>query len=92
MCKTRKNLDIESGKYMFDVFKKSNMLDCAPCKTPMVLNPRLNKKLVTPIEEHTLYRSIIGSLQYLTMTRPDIQFCVNHLSQIFLQSPTDIHL
>ncbi|XP_016185851.1 uncharacterized protein LOC107627533 [Arachis ipaensis] len=37
-----------------------------------------------------MYRSVIGSLQYLTITRPEISFCVNKLAQFF-QSPLDSH-
>ena len=36
-----------------------------------------------------MYRSIVGALQYVTITRPDISYMVSKLSQ-FLQSPTEI--
>ncbi|XP_030503823.1 uncharacterized mitochondrial protein AtMg00810-like [Cannabis sativa] len=44
----------------------------------------------TPMQNPTQYRSIIGALQYLTMTRPDISFAVNRLSQ-YMQQPSSEH-
>jgi hypothetical protein len=42
--------------------------------------------LIDPTE----YRSIVGELQYCTLTRPDISFLINQLCQ-FIYSPTDKH-
>ena len=38
----------------------------------------------------TLYRSLVGDLQYLTITCPDLPHSVNSISQ-FLHAPTDVH-
>ncbi|PRQ54450.1 putative RNA-directed DNA polymerase [Rosa chinensis] len=43
-----------------------------------------------PLANPTLYRSIVGALQYLTFTRPDIAYAVNTVCQ-FMTAPTDIH-
>lgn len=42
------------------------------------------------LQQPSIYRSTVGALQYLTLTRPDISFAVNKLSQ-FLKSPTELH-
>ncbi|KAL6202040.1 hypothetical protein ACLB2K_025751 [Fragaria x ananassa] len=44
----------------------------------------------TALENPTLYRSIVGALQYLTFTRPDISYSVNIVCQ-FMAAPTDVH-
>ena len=43
------------------------------------------------MKDATEYRSIIGALQYCTITRPDIAVAVNKLCQ-FMHAPTDVHL
>ena len=44
----------------------------------------------TPFHNPSLYRSIVGALQYITITRPDLAFAVNSVCQ-HMQSPTDDH-
>ncbi|KAJ4727992.1 Retrovirus-related Pol polyprotein from transposon TNT 1-94 [Melia azedarach] len=51
---------------------------------------KLSKSEGSLFAEPSLYRSLIGGLQYVTLTRPDIAFAVNKLSQ-FLASPTLSH-
>lgn len=67
------------------------MLACKPSSVPMDPTVKLGRDTGTPLENASVYRELVGSLLYLTITRSDITFTVNYLSQ-FLSSPTDIHL
>lgn len=66
------------------------MQHAKPISSPMVSSEKLSKfdgeKILDPIE----YRSVVGALQYLTFTRPDISFAVNKVCQ-FMHSPTHSH-
>ncbi|GJX94423.1 diaminopimelate epimerase, chloroplastic [Tanacetum coccineum] len=50
-----------------------------------------NKGQFTAVLDHGAYRRLVGRLIYLTMTRPDISYAVQHLSQ-FVSSPKDTHM
>ncbi|XP_031268154.1 secreted RxLR effector protein 161-like [Pistacia vera] len=56
----------------------------------MAVGTKLSRNNSELFENPSLYRSTIGALQYLTLTRPDISFPVNKLNQ-FLQAPTELH-
>ncbi|KAL9287499.1 putative RNA-directed DNA polymerase [Arabidopsis thaliana] len=77
-------------RYVLDLLTKTNMLDAKPVSTPMSTTPKLTLTSGTPIDNPGEYRQILGSLQYLGFTRPDIAFAVNRLSQ-FMHKPTDLH-
>lgn len=66
------------------------MTDAKPVDTPLPSSPKLMLTTGTPLEDATQYRSIVGSLQYLAFTRPDIAYAVNRLSQ-FIHRPTSDH-
>lgn len=65
------------------------MIDCKPVSTPMASSTKLILDGSGSCDE-TLYRKVIGSLQYLSLTRPDIAFSVNRLAQ-FMHKPTANH-
>ena len=67
------------------------MLNCKALSTPMDSNLKLLTDDSSELVDVTLYRQIIGSLMYLTNTRPDICFAVNTLSQYLVQ-PRWVHL
>ncbi|KAJ9539032.1 hypothetical protein OSB04_031765 [Centaurea solstitialis] len=65
---------INQSKYIKDMLKKFNMTDCSPIKTPMPTGNLLGPDLAGKPVDQKIYRSMIGSLLYLTATRPDIMF------------------
>ncbi|CAL9242961.1 unnamed protein product [Arabidopsis halleri] len=77
-------------KYINDLLQKHNMLDAKPVSTPLSPTPKLSLLSGTALDDATEYRTVLGSLQYLAFTRPDIAFAVNRLSQ-FMHRPTNEH-
>ena len=67
------------------------MLDCKAMATPMESNLNLSSDDSFEKVDAIIYRQMIGSLMYLTNTRPDKCFAVNTLSQ-FLTDPRHVHL
>ena len=67
------------------------MDDCKPIKTPMPTNGHLNLDEGGKLVYQTLYRSMIGSLLYLTASRPDIMFSVSMCTR-FQANPKEYHL
>jgi hypothetical protein len=82
---------LNQGKYAVEILKRFDMLECKSMNTPMETKLKLLVNTSSELIDATLYRQIIGSLMYLTNTRPDICFVVNTLSQ-FLVEPRHVHL
>jgi hypothetical protein len=71
---------LNQGKYAVEILKRFDMLECKAMNTPMETKLKLLVDTSSELVDATLYRQIIGSLMYLTNTRPDICFAVNTLS------------
>ena len=69
------------------------MMNCKPMNTPMSTTEKLTVYEGDSLgpEDSTKYRSMVGALQYVTLTRPDISFSVNKVCQ-YLNSPTTVHM
>ena len=67
------------------------MMDCKAIATHMASNLKLLSDASSESVDATMYRQMIGSLMYLTNTRPDIYFAVNTLSQFLIDS-RHVHL
>ena len=83
-------LILSQSKYIQDLLIKANMADCKSLPTPMTANLKLSSSDGAPFSDPSLYRSVVGSLQYVTITRPELAYPVNKVCQ-FMQSPLDSH-
>ncbi|GLU00818.1 hypothetical protein SLE2022_181580 [Rubroshorea leprosula] len=81
---------ISQEKYAKDLLKKCRMEDCNSVGTPMVSNQKFSLDDGEEKVDAHAYRSLIGSLLYLTNSRPDITFATSVLSR-FMQSPSRTH-
>ncbi|KAL8100569.1 hypothetical protein AgCh_032718 [Apium graveolens] len=68
----------------------ANMDESKPVATPLATHPPLSLK-EKALQDPTQYRALIGSLQYLSLTRPYVAFSVNKLAQ-YMQRPTEDHM
>jgi hypothetical protein len=82
---------LNQGKYVVEILKKFDMLECKYMNTPMETKLKLMVDTLSELVDVMLYRRIIGSLMYLTNTRLDTCFVVNTLSQ-YLVDPRRVHL
>ena len=68
----------------------ANMPGAKAYSTPMTTNSSLSLLDGHSISNVSEYRQLAGSIQYLSLTRPDVTFAINKLSQ-FMHRPTDVH-
>ncbi|GKA96759.1 retrovirus-related pol polyprotein from transposon TNT 1-94 [Tanacetum coccineum] len=67
---------INQSKYAFEIVKKYGLLTTDSVDTPLVEKSKLDKDLQGKQVDATLYRGMIGSLMYLTSSRPDLIYAV----------------
>lgn len=83
-------LRMSHKQYIVDFLKRTNMLTTKLAQTPMVVAPSLSLSSGSPLNDGFEYRSMLGALEYLLLTRLDIAFVVNKAYH-FLHAPTDEH-
>lgn len=85
------SVHLTQNKCTLDLLRKSNLLECKPVSTPMASRTSASHSDGSPLADPTPYRQLVGALQYLNITRPDITYAVQHVSQ-FMSSPSDTHM
>uniref|UniRef100_A0A2N9F8S5 Reverse transcriptase Ty1/copia-type domain-containing protein n=1 Tax=Fagus sylvatica TaxID=28930 RepID=A0A2N9F8S5_FAGSY len=78
-------LFLSQHKYAKEILAKASMTDCKPIGTPLAQKHHLQLEGGSLVDA-TNYRSIVGALQYLTLTRPNLTHVVNLVCQ-FLHQP-----
>lgn len=86
---TKDSIVLTQKKYASEIIEKAGMQTCKSFHTPLSTSEKFSAYEGTPLssQEATRYRSIVGGLQCLTLTRPDISFSVNKVCQV-LHRPT----
>jgi hypothetical protein len=82
---------VHQHKYAQDLIALGGLQDSSPVDSPLKLNVKFRRDDGDLLPNPTLYRQLVGILNYLTITRPDISFAVQQVSQ-FMQSPRHLHL
>eukprot|EP00253_Pinus_taeda_P026206 PITA_26206 len=77
---------LTQGKYAKNLLEKFGMDQCRTTMTPLQQNLKLSSDDGTKEVDATMYRQLVGSLIYLTTTRPDLAYSVSVLSQ-FMSKP-----
>ncbi|KAL6327500.1 hypothetical protein AAG906_021575 [Vitis piasezkii] len=83
-------LYITQAKYASDLLSQAGLTDSKTVDTPIELNAHLTPSGGKPLSNPSLYRRLVGSLVYLTVTRPDISYVVHQVSQ-YLSAPRSTH-
>ncbi|XP_021800375.1 uncharacterized protein LOC110744695 [Prunus avium] len=82
---------IHQSKYVKSLLVKFGLEDCKPVSIPLPTGEKLKKVDESELADEGLYRKIVGSLLYLTATRPNLMYAASLLSR-FMNSPTKKHL
>ena len=85
------HLRLTQTKYLLSILSSANMIDCKPQPTPVTSGRKLSMSAGLLLPNPHEYRRLVGALQYLTFTRPDISYSVQQVCQ-FMHSPRDAHL
>eukprot|EP00253_Pinus_taeda_P011782 PITA_11782 len=88
--KSGNGIFISQEKYVNEVLRRFNMQDNKAAITPTVMGLKLSKEDSSKDFDPSLYKSIVGSLMYLTATRPNIMHAISLISR-FMERPKETH-
>ncbi|CAH9051136.1 unnamed protein product [Cuscuta europaea] len=89
--RSAKGLFLSQHKYVTDLLARFHLHTVKPVRTPLASRTTLSISDGELLSDSTEYRSMVGALQYLTLTRPDITYAVHLVSQ-FMHAPRTTHI
>ncbi|GKD75641.1 retrovirus-related pol polyprotein from transposon TNT 1-94 [Tanacetum coccineum] len=91
ISQSSRGIFINQSKYALEILKKYGMDSSEPVDTPMVERTKLDEDLQGTTVDPTRYRGMVGSLMYLTASRPDLVFAVCMCAR-YQAKPIEKHL
>ncbi|KAL6287822.1 hypothetical protein ACE6H2_012212 [Prunus campanulata] len=90
VTQTEGSIFIHQKKYALTLLDRFGLKDCKSVSTPLVATDKLQREDGSEAADEGLYRKIVGSLLYLTATRPDIMFPASLLAR-YMHNPSKKH-
>ncbi|CAL1400060.1 unnamed protein product [Linum trigynum] len=91
VARSKKGIILNQRKYVLDILADTGFQATRPCSSPIEQNHQLGRTASPPAPDPAAFCRLVGRLLYLTVTRPDITYVVNLLSQA-VHAPTQDHL
>jgi hypothetical protein len=81
---------LHQRKYAHELMNRAGMVNCHPVTMPFDTKAKISATDGSPAPDASFYRSIVGALQYLTLTRPELQYVVQQVC-LYMHAPRDSH-
>jgi hypothetical protein len=81
---------LHQRQYIVDLLERAGMAECKPCAAPVDTQGKVST-VGPPVANPIGYRGIVGALQYLIFTRPDIAYVVQQVC-LHMNDPREPHL
>jgi len=86
---TFEGLHLSQSHYALTILERAGMVDYKPMSTPLEAKTKTTATDML-LQDPQFFHGLVGALQYLTLTRPNISYSVNFISQ-FMHAPIVIH-